>query len=65
MTKLPDELADLTNLCSLNIAHNSFIVLPTVVYKMAKLRSLDASHNAIIGKMISSYPRVCLILGFD
>lgn len=54
MTKLPDELADLNALARLNISHNSFIVLPPVVFKMPKLRELDASNNAIIGKYISN-----------
>ncbi|XP_058823337.1 leucine-rich repeat-containing protein 20 isoform X2 [Topomyia yanbarensis] len=48
MAKLPDELADLHSLQMLDIAHNSFITLPAVVFKMPKLRELRANNNAII-----------------
>lgn len=50
MTKLPDELADLALLLRLDISHNSFLTLPSVVFKMPKLRQLIATNNAIIGK---------------
>lgn len=50
MGKLPDELADLASLEILDISHNSFISLPTVVFKMPKLRRLMANDNKIIGK---------------
>lgn len=49
MSKLPDELADLLLLQILNIAHNSFITLPPVVFKMKKLKELKACDNQIIG----------------
>lgn len=48
MAKLPDELSDLTSLESLDISHNSFLSLPTVVFKMKKLKRLNASANKII-----------------
>lgn len=51
MAKLPDELADLGSLQRLDISHNSFIVLPGVVFKMPKLRELKANNNAIIGNL--------------
>jgi Leucine-rich repeat (LRR) protein len=50
MAKLPDELADMSSLQILDISHNSFLSLPMVVFKMAKLRKLLANNNAIIGK---------------
>lgn len=49
MSKLPDELADLSLLQNLDISFNSFITLPPVVFKMKKLRELKASDNQIIG----------------
>lgn len=52
LTKLPDELCDLELLLRLDISHNSFLMLPTVVFKMPKLRQLLATHNAIIGELI-------------
>lgn len=52
MNKLPDELADLTTLLRLDISHNLFLNLPSVVFKMPKLRQLKANNNAIIGKCI-------------
>lgn len=50
MHKLPDELADLTQLLRLDISHNLFLNLPTVVFKMPALRHLKANNNAIIGE---------------
>lgn len=50
MAKLPDELADLSALEFLDISHNSFLTLPSVVFKMRKLRKLVASTNKIIGE---------------
>jgi Leucine-rich repeat (LRR) protein len=55
MGKLPDELADLASLEILDISHNSFISLPTVVFKMPKLRRLMANDNKIIGKNLNRY----------
>lgn len=51
MSTLPDELADLASLQRLDISHNTFINLPKVVFKMAKLRHLLANNNAIIGNI--------------
>lgn len=48
INKLPDELADLTQLLRLDISHNLFLSLPKVVFKMPKLRQLKANNNAII-----------------
>lgn len=50
INKLPDELADLTQLLRLDISHNLFLTLPNVVFKMPKLRQLKANNNAIIGE---------------
>lgn len=50
INKLPDELADLTQLLRLDISHNLFLSLPHVVFKMPKLRQLKANNNAIIGE---------------
>lgn len=49
MSKLPDELADLAELESLDISHNSFISLPLVAYRMPKLATLKANNNHIVG----------------
>lgn len=48
MAKLPDELADVESLESLDISHNSFLSLPMVVFKMKKLKKLNANTNKII-----------------
>jgi Leucine-rich repeat (LRR) protein len=48
MARLPDELSDLASLESLDISHNSFLSLPSVVFKMKKLRKLNANNNKII-----------------
>lgn len=53
MSKLPDELEELSALETMDISHNSFISLPYAVYNMPKLINLNASHNYIIGKLIS------------
>ena len=55
LNKLPDELADLTNLLRLDISHNLFLSLPKVVFKMPKLRQLKANNNAIIGEWMPFY----------
>lgn len=47
MGKLPDELSELASLESLNISHNSFLSLPSVVFKMKKLKNLNANTNKI------------------
>ncbi|KAH8288145.1 hypothetical protein KR054_003946 [Drosophila jambulina] len=48
LTRLPEELNNLTRLTVLNISYNSFIVLPQVVFKLQSLTHLDAQHNAIL-----------------
>ncbi|XKL67287.1 hypothetical protein PGB90_002778 [Kerria lacca] len=48
MSRLPDELEELSALENLDISHNAFISLPYSVYKMPKLINLNASHNYII-----------------
>lgn len=50
MAKLPDELADLSALEFLDISNNSFLTLPSVVFKMRKLKKLVANTNKIIGE---------------
>jgi Leucine-rich repeat (LRR) protein len=47
MAKLPDELCDLHALETLDISHNNFLTLPSVVFKMKKLRILNANTNKI------------------
>lgn len=48
MGKLPDELADLNHLETLDISCNSFLTLPPVVFKLKKLKKLLAHTNKII-----------------
>ena len=55
MTRLPDELANLAQLLRLDMSYNSFLTLPSVVFKMPKLRQLLANNNAIIGKFKSVF----------
>lgn len=55
MSKLPDELADLTLLQNLDISFNSFITLPPVVFKMKKLKEMKASDNQIIGQCYMTF----------
>lgn len=55
MNKLPDELASLATLLRLDISHNLFLNLPSVVFKMPNLRQLKANNNAIIGKTATYY----------
>lgn len=47
MTKLPDELADLKQLKTLDISSNSFLTLPNVVFKLKNLSKLIAHTNKI------------------
>lgn len=48
MAKLPDELAELNFLETLDISNNSFLTLPPVVFKLKKLKKLIAHTNKII-----------------
>lgn len=48
MAKLPDELAELNFLETLDISNNSFLNLPTAVFKLKKLKKLLAHTNKII-----------------
>lgn len=48
MGKLPDELADLNFLETLDISNNSFLTLPPAVFKLKKLKKLLAHTNKII-----------------
>lgn len=48
MAKLPDELAELNFLENLDISNNSFLSLPSVVFKLNKLKKLIAHTNKII-----------------
>lgn len=48
MAKLPDELADLNHLETLDISSNSFLSLPSVVFRLKKLKKLIAHSNKII-----------------
>lgn len=48
MAKLPDELADLNHLETLDISNNSFLSLPSVVFRLKKLKKLIAHTNKII-----------------
>lgn len=52
MAKLPDECADLGSLERLDISHNTFISIPNCIFKIPKLRHLNASNNHIVGKYI-------------
>ncbi|XP_001355079.4 leucine-rich repeat-containing protein 20-like isoform X1 [Drosophila pseudoobscura] len=47
LSRLPDELANMTALAKLNISRNSFIVLPQVIFKLESLTHLDAQENKI------------------
>ncbi|XP_034670763.1 leucine-rich repeat-containing protein 20-like isoform X1 [Drosophila subobscura] len=47
LSRLPDELANMTGLAKLNISKNSFIVLPQVIFKLESLTHLDAQDNKI------------------
>lgn len=48
ISKLPDELADLNSLESLDISNNSFLTLPPVVFRLRNLKRLIAKNNKII-----------------
>lgn len=48
MTKLPEQMADLECLETLDISCNSFLSLPNAVFKLKKLKKLSAHTNKII-----------------
>ncbi|KAL8612613.1 hypothetical protein ACOMHN_006599 [Nucella lapillus] len=47
LSSLPDELRQMTGLTSLDISHNKFDAMPTVVYRLEALRKLNAEKNEI------------------
>ena len=49
MTKLPDQIAQLTNLLRLDISHNSFSNFPYVVFGLTKIVQVNAEQNQISG----------------
>lgn len=55
MAKLPDECADMGSLEKLDISHNTFISLPNCIFKIPKLKYLNASNNHIVGKYFNQF----------
>ncbi|XP_041363472.1 leucine-rich repeat protein SHOC-2-like [Gigantopelta aegis] len=47
LSTLPNELAQMTGLCSLDIASNNFRSLPTVTFSFTSLKHLNAENNNI------------------
>ncbi|XP_076040233.1 leucine-rich repeat-containing protein 40-like isoform X2 [Oratosquilla oratoria] len=48
MSKLPEELADCIELQHLDLSHNSYVNLPSVVFKLPKLKTINARKNYIM-----------------
>ena len=46
---LPDEFSNLYQLKSLNLSHNSFLDVPSEIYKLSQLEHLDLSDNLLSG----------------
>ena len=61
ITKLPDEIGDLTNLWVLDLSKNQLTALPESISQVAKLQSLDLSGNQLtalpesIGELTNLY----------
>lgn len=47
LSKLPDEINQLTKVVKLDISHNSFVTLPRVIYSLPKLEELNVEKNFI------------------
>lgn len=62
MSKLPEELADLAELETLDISHNAYITLPHVVYRMRKLSHLCAQNNHIVGMTLPLCDMILLLI---
>ena len=54
MSKLPDELVQCIELKKIDLSHNSFTFMPTVIFKLPKVKSIDMSHNYVMGKSVIS-----------
>ena len=50
MSKLPEELADCVELQRLDLSHNSYVNLPSVVFRLPKIKAIYANNNYIMGK---------------
>ena len=61
MSKLPEECGQMANLERLDISHNTFISLPTCIFRMASLQQLKANDNHIVGKCNSIIDKFILI----
>lgn len=48
VSKLPDECVGLGELERIDISYNTFIELPTCIFKIPKLRHINASNNSIV-----------------
>ncbi|KAG5875327.1 hypothetical protein JTB14_018735 [Gonioctena quinquepunctata] len=48
LSNLPDECQDMGYLERMDISHNTFISLPNCIFKIPKLRTLNASNNHIV-----------------
>ena len=50
MARLPDEMSECGRLEKLDISHNAFVDIPTVVFRLPKIKVLLINSNFIIGK---------------
>lgn len=50
MAKLPEEIAELGSLQRLDISYNTYIALPSAIFKIPKLKELNARNNRIVGE---------------
>jgi len=50
VSKLPDELTQLTTLVKVDISYNGFVTLPRVLYSLPNLEILNCEKNYIAGE---------------
>ncbi|XP_050725295.1 leucine-rich repeat-containing protein 40-like isoform X2 [Eriocheir sinensis] len=65
MSKLPEELADCVELQHLDLSHNSYVNLPSVVFRLPKIKSIHANNNYIMDIEVEEVQRAKTLEDFD
>lgn len=65
MSKLPEELADCIELQRLDLSHNSYVNLPSVIFRLPKIKGIYANNNYIMDLEIDGLERTKTLEEFD
>ncbi|KAG7168568.1 leucine-rich repeat receptor-like protein kinase [Homarus americanus] len=65
MSKLPEELADCVELQRLDLSHNSYVNLPSVIFRLPKIKTILANNNYIMDIEVEEVQRAKTLEDFD